>query len=109
MNVEKIIKGYFIFVLCVLGTTMFHDAQIASNYLASVLSGGHMTAEVSESVDVDKPVEIEFGFVHDPGEAYSKPGQEYSEIMRIYVKTFDKKAELKAKKEADKKAKAEKK
>lgn len=76
MNIEKIIKGYFMFVLVVLGIAVSKDAPLATQYLVSVLHNGEsVSVEQTEENAATVTVPFEIVTDNDGFIAYIVPGE----------------------------------
>ena len=103
MNIAKVIKVYFIFVMVISSIALLSYNDNFGNYILSVLHVGESSANASLYTSViaydyeggvfsstnESSSLLNFSIINDPEKAFSAPGSENVEMMGFLFKTGD--------------------
>lgn len=113
MNIAKVIKAYFIFVMAVSSIALFSYNDNIGNYIVSVLHADNISSDtgfyknlmagISYDNDGRKVFSssnensslINFNIINNPEKAFASPGEDNKELMSFLFKTFEDDLELK--------------
>ncbi len=105
MNIAKIIRAYFVFVMCGVAVASLSYNDTVKYYMASVFNFESDSADSTAfSADIESNAEtvanstgiINFVIDNNPNEAFAQPGAKSVPIMHFKMRTFDESVTVKS-------------